>query len=146
MNRFEKSLIDNPYPKNDWEKYSQGSKNGENFCYERSLEEVVEYKRYFVKYKILRWLTDGRRRIQNIVDAKLKSVKKYNTKCTNAYFSGALNRDMFSKREKKEERLQFYQSILIKIDYVVENYTEYTYEELETIPDKIFGRVKTMYF
>ncbi len=131
LNRFEKSLIDNPMPKNDWEQYVKWV--GKPW-HENSPEEIVEYKRGRVQSKIFRWLRDGRARFQTIIEEKTKSIESYEKRCQ--FWSTPDN--MMKKLKTKKQRLKYYQDKVDHINYVIDNYTEYTYEELERVPDRVF--------
>ena len=132
LSRFEKSLISHPLPKSSWEKYARGSKCGEDYCIERTLEEIVEYKRSRVSHPIFRWFTDGKYKLQKIVEDKKISISKYQVKVDKT------DPFMVAKIVNKKSRLKHYQDKIDKIEEVMSDYTKYTYEELEDLPSRIF--------
>lgn len=135
MSVFELSIQD-PTPIDDWEEYVKPSKDREKWV-KRTSEEVVQYRRDRVQYTIFRWLRDGQKRIDQIISDKIKSYNKqkesYNV--NKIGFILTRHREHEAKLLRKRNRIQFYMDKSHKIDEVIKNYQEYTYEELQMMPD-----------
>jgi hypothetical protein len=138
MTRFENSIKD-PTPADDWEKYSRGSKGGVEFCNERSPEEIIQYRRDRIQHPIFRWLRDGKYRIDQIVSDKIKSYHKYKASYnfrTDGYIPSR-QKDYEAKLRRILNRTKFYMDKSKEIGFIIENYENYTYEELCVIPEII---------
>jgi len=166
---FEQSLIDNPLPKNKWEKrftietgisltdpeedikklkeehgditikYREKKHKSCTlivFWRDRTELEIVEYKRNRLENVIFRWLRDGKRRFVQIVSDKEASFLKYKNKMKS--IAGWNHVVMGCKLNKMQKRINFYQHKIDHINFVIENYTTYTFEELENIPNRVF--------
>lgn len=112
-----------------------------NLIRHRSSEELEQYRIDRVRHPILRWFYDGHRRLNETLQSKEQSLINYREKVKN---TKVVCPSMKECLDRKEKRILEYREAVRKIKEVIDNYPQYTYQELNELPDKLLPRYNTL--
>lgn len=107
----------------------------------RTPEELVAYRIYLIEHKILRWFNDGYRRLNETLKNKELSLVNYELRVKN---TKTVCSSMKEKLFKKQVRIEEYRLAVQKIKEVIDNYPQYTYQELFLLPEQLLPRYNTL--
>lgn len=100
----------------------------------RNPEDLIQYRLDYVEHKLLRWLRDSFRKQNIILQEKTLSlanyqarVQKLKTICPNTQ----------KTLDQKTKRTEQYHQAVAQIKEILDNYPNYTYEELTLLANKL---------
>lgn len=107
---------------------------------ERSIEEIFQYRLDRVENIFLRWFKDGIKRYSKILKEKDLGIEIYNKRIQNIISNNkVVSKKMLDKLKRKQERANYYRIKINEMSEIIQNYHNYTYEEMCAFQDKFFN-------